>query len=330
MGLSETAHSFLARLPHEIAHSIAKFAMKWRIGAPGFYEAPTPTRLFDIDLPNPFGVAAGFDKYAELHEVIQHYGFGWIETGSFTFGGGEGNKGKRLDRLRTGNMWNRMGLNCVPAAVAATRYCKVRNNFSFAPSIAKTHDPSILGDRAINDIVDSYTLLKSFGIYTAINISCPNTRDGKTFEDPSSLKDLIAGLESVGKVRPVVFKFSPGLERRRLEELVEVSSDFADGYEAVNTLPYEYSFGKGGLSGPALRIEALKTVKDLRRMTHKPILGVGGISTGKEAYELRKVGANAFLSYTGFVYKHEKHPFAGPQFAWKINQDYERLLKETA
>ena len=83
----------LSFLPPEFAHSIAKTGMKFGAMAPGIYfTEESETKLFNQMVPNPFGIAAGFDKYAELQNEVQYYGFGWIEEGSFTFLGGKGNK----------------------------------------------------------------------------------------------------------------------------------------------------------------------------------------------------------------------------------------------
>ena len=117
--LGTLAHKILTRLPPETAHSIAIWGMKHRISAPGpFTSAFTTTDLFGVSLDNPLGIAAGFDKYAEVADRANDYGFGWIEEGSFTWEGGEGNKGRRLFRLEDG-LLNRMGLNCFPSEVAA-------------------------------------------------------------------------------------------------------------------------------------------------------------------------------------------------------------------
>lgn len=329
MALEDICHSLLLKLPAELSHSIGKFGMRRGFFAPGPYKTvASRIKLFDVELPNALGLAAGFDKYAQLHNVVRDYGFAWVEAGSFTAGGGKGNKGKRLIRLSNGSLANRMGLNCISSNEAAEIYDEVEDQTTFAISIAKTHGPKIVGNLAIDDVARSFHILKRFGIYTAINVSCPNTAEGKTFEEPESFAELVSALKKKEKIRPVVFKFSPNLSTEQLGKLVEISHDFADGYEVVNTFPQQDdSFGKCGLSGPFLRQVALGTVKSLRQMTDKPILGVGGISTGRDMYNMDKAGANSFLVYNGFVYKHSENPYAGPGFAHRVLGDYERMLE---
>ena len=329
MGLEEIGHSLLLKLPSETAHEIGKWAMKRRICAPGkFHTFESETELFGVKLDNPFGLAAGFDKYAELQDVVSDYGFGWIEEGSFTYLGGSGNKKPRLFRIfDSGSLLNRMGLNCISAFEASVRLRKAENKFSFAVSVAKSNRDEIVGDAAIEDIVMSYNELKNLGIYTAINVSCVNTKDGKTFEEPGSFRELVSALKSAGKGRPLVYKFSPKLEREKLENLVEISYESADGYELVNTLSFEHEpYGKGGLSGPEIRARALTSVGMLRELTNKTILGVGGISTGRDSYFMKQAGAGAFLVFTGFVFRHRQNPYAGPRFAHKINKEHLELI----
>src|SRR5437016_3084239 len=105
--LEKLAHRALLQLPPELAHNIAKWGMRREWFAPGPYYAKKSPELFGIRLHNPLGVAAGFDKYAVLHDNAEKYGFGWIEEGSFTWEGGAGNKGKRLFRLSNGGLRNR-------------------------------------------------------------------------------------------------------------------------------------------------------------------------------------------------------------------------------
>ena len=321
---------FLSRLPAEFSHNLAKKFMKIKFFAPGrFVSDESKTKLFDVELDNPFGIAAGFDKYAELQDVVKDYGFGFIESGSYTFFGGEGNEKPRLFRDReTGGLINRMGLNGIPSYVAKERLSKAKDPYSFAVNIAKTHDERIVGELAINDIISSYKLLKDLGIYTTINVSCPNTEEGKILEDLGMFRELVDEIKTEGKGRPLVFKFSPDLEFEILEELIKISYNVADGYEAGNTLPVNHpKYGKGGLSGLMLRIPSREMVSFLRENTDKTILGCGGISTEKEVYELEERGAEVFLVYNGFVHRHKENPYAGIRFAYKINEGLINLRK---
>jgi dihydroorotate dehydrogenase len=323
------AQLVLSQLPPETAHRIAKELMKLHLFAPGIYSnEESKMDLFGVEMLSSLGIAAGFDKYAELQNHAQEYGFGWIEEGSFTLGGGDGNKKPRLFRDKeSGGLINRMGLNCIPSEIAAERLSKSRQN-SFAVSIAKTHDPNIVGDEAILDVVGSYRLLKRLGIYIVVNVSCPNTREGKTFEVPESFRELHAALKLEKKGRPLVYKFSPNLEPEVLQELFSIADDFADGYEIGNTLPTNHPiYGGGGLSGPNLRSHVIESIKNLRGMTNKTILGCGGVSTGEHAYQMKKAGADLILALNGFVYIHSENPYAGPRFAHKVNRELLELQR---
>src|SRR3989344_2782083 len=175
MVVNRLAHKILLRLPAETAHDIGKWGMRRRLFAPGRFISDSKNNLFGIEVDNPLGIAAGFDKYAVLQETAREYGFGWIEEGSFTYNGGEGNKKPRLFRLREEKgLLNRMGLNGISSAEAAEILAKA-NQKSFAVNIAKTHNPDIVGDKAFADVIGSYNLLKNLGIYTVLNLSCPNT-----------------------------------------------------------------------------------------------------------------------------------------------------------
>src|SRR5205823_6386898 len=141
------------------------------------------------------------------------YGFGFVEVGSVTFRGGPGNPKPRMFRLDDRTIMNRMGLNGDSAEIVAARLAQVKTPF-FGVNIAKTHSPDILGDAAIEDICSSYRLLMSFGMYTAINVSCPNTREGRTFEDPAPLSELLGALNAIRKDStspPLLVKLSPVL-----------------------------------------------------------------------------------------------------------------------
>jgi len=317
----------LKLLDPERAHGIAKWAMKHRLLAPGKMKAGSGPYVFDTRLLNPFGLAAGFDKNGELVDVIEDYGFGFMEVGSITFRGGPGNPKPRLFRLENGDILNRMGLNGEPAQIVAPRLLRAKST-RFGVNIAKTHDPEIVGDKAIDDIVGSYKLLNRCGFYTALNVSCPNTREGKTFEQPEALRDL---LDEVGHHRlgaaPLLVKFSPTLvmeaDLSRLESLVATCEYHnINGYVCCNTLPWEHAkYGKGGRSGSAVAPYTQQLVGVMRRRTTKTLIACGGIRDAEDARVMRRCGADLFEVYNGFV----SSPLAGPRFARKINAEYERL-----
>jgi len=275
--------------------------------------------LFGHNFVSPLLLAAGFDKNGLLVDNIQSFGFAGEVVGSITFYPSNGENKPRLFRLsKQRALLNRMGLNNEGAERISKRLEGKKN---YAISIAKTNDPNILGRIAINDYVRSYKLLKHLGIYTEINISCPNTEDGETFEDPASLELLLDALLSDGKGRPLLIKISPCLDQETLEGIVEVSEDKVDGYVATNTIMYNHpKYGKVGLSGLPIKEDSLNSIKRLRRLTKKPIIGVGGIFTGWDAFDALRAGADLLEALTGFIYR-------GPTFAIKLTRELDKVLQ---
>ena len=320
--IDKIVHSLLLRLPPETAHNIGKWAIRNKINAPERYSTKElKTTLFGVELDNPLGIAAGFDKNVEVADEIIDYGFGFIELGSITYLGGRGNPEPRLFRLRDEkSLLNRMGLNGDPAEIVFNRLKKVSHPY-FGINIAKTHNPEIIGDKAIEDMVSSYDLLKYFGIYTVLNISCPNTKEGKTFEDPRSLDELLSAVLSRGKGKPLLIKMSPTLTREQLEAIIKVADNRVDGYVCGNTRGINHpKYGKGGLSGQSIRELALNLIYSTRQITKKPIIGVGGIASGKDMFASYLHGANVYQAYTGFIYQ-------GLDFAQKANVDFARIKR---
>ena len=323
--LEKLAHWFLFQLDTEQAHKIGKWAMKHKLLAPGEFKTEEKTELFGVEINNPLGLAAGFDKNGELVNSALEYGFGYVEVGSVTYEGGKGNPKPRLFRLhKEQGLLNRMGLNGDPAYVVAERL-RTAESKAFGVNIAKTHSADILGDKAIRDIVNSYQLLKYFGIYTVLNISCPNTREGRTFEDPLSLKELLSAISEAVRGKPLLLKLSPSLTKanNRLREIVSIAEEnHIGGYVCGNTLPYVHPvYGPGGLSGKLLREPALTLIQEVRKLTDKVITGVGGISTGLDMITSSATGANFFQAYTGFVMGKNR----GPDFAHKVNSEFYRI-----
>ena len=319
-------YQLLRALPPEAAHDLGKWAMARRLLAPGpvvWPEASAP-RLFGTTLPNPLGLAAGFDKNAEIVDAAIDYGFGFVEVGSVTFRGGPGNPKPRMFRLDEQTIMNRMGLNGDPAEVVAARLAKVQTPY-FGVNIAKTHSPDILGDAAIQDICSSYERLNHFGLYTAINVSCPNTREGKTFEDPAPLAELLAALNAIRQgqtVPPLLVKLSPALDpadeggAARLEQVLAVCEQAkVDGYICCNTLAIDHlKYGRGGISGSTIRPKAWRMCEFITGQLNRPVIGCGGILTRDHLDGYLQRGCVAAQAYNGFV----RGPLAGVRFAHRL------------
>lgn len=322
--LDRLAYRSLLLLSAETAHDLGKWAIGHRMLAPGAITWPDARRprLFGTTLPNPLGLAAGFDKNGQIVDAAIDYGFGFVEVGSVTCRGGPGNPKPRMFRIDSRTIMNRMGLNGDPAEQVANRLKNVKTPY-FAVNIAKTHSPDILGEAAIEDICSSYNLLRSFGLYTAINVSCPNTREGRTFEDPEPLSELLAALKPLREAaRPLLVKLSPSLDPsdddgKRLDKVLQCcEAAGVDGYVCCNTLPFEHpAFGRGGLSGVKVRVRATRMVDMMRRrLPNRPIIGCGGIYSRADLEAYLAAGCVAAQVYNGFV----RGPLAGSRFAHRV------------
>ena len=324
--LDRLSYRGLQFLPAETAHDLGKWAMRHRLLSPGplHVKPEAAPVLFGTPLPNPLGLAAGFDKNGQVVEAALDYGFGFVEVGSVTRLGGPGNARPRMFRVNGTTLMNRMGLNGDPAEVVAARLALLQTPY-YGVNIAKTHAPDILGDAAIDDMLGSYRLLHRFGLYTAINVSCPNTREGRTFEDPEPLKDLLTAIALARhgiRTPPVMVKLSPALDpleeggTQRLSAVLEVcEAAGVEGYVLCNTLPAEHpKFGRGGMSGAAVRERAYRMVEFVKQRLNRPIIGCGGIYDHDDLNGYLKRGCIAAQAYNGFV----RGPQAGVRFAHRV------------
>ncbi|MCP9292241.1 quinone-dependent dihydroorotate dehydrogenase [Gracilimonas sediminicola] len=274
--------------------------------------------LFGLTFPNPIGLAAGFDKNGTTPRAMQALGFGFVEVGSITAQPSDGNPRPRAFRLpKDHSLINRMGLNNEGADAITKRLSSLNLDIPLGVNIAKTNDASIHGDAALQDYLYSYEKAQPVADYITINISCPNTGEGKTFEDPEALRDLLATLEP-GKEgqKPSLVKFTVDIERESLENLVGICEDFGvAGYVATNTSSVRDQLatgedvlnriGNGGLSGRAIQQRSTQVVQWLAEITQneKPIIGVGGIDSPRAAIEKIEAGASLIQIYTGLVYE---------------------------
>src|SRR5690625_203552 len=302
------------------------------------YQAPELRQeILGLTFRNPVGLAAGFDKNGKLGPVIEAAGFGFLEVGSITAVASAGNPKPRTFRLEQDrSLINRMGLNNDGAATIIKRLKKMSLSIPLGINIAKTHDPAISGEAALDDYFLSFEAARDVADYITLNISCPNTAEGKTFEDPEAFCRLLEKLQIDRNLSlpPVFVKFFVDLERPMLEELIAVArSHSISGYVAVNTssgrdglsVPASRleEIGRGGLSGMAIRdrsTEFIRTLHDLNR-DEKPIIGVGGIFSAEDAIEKIKAGADLLQVYTGLIYE-------GPGLVKRINKGIHRYMKK--
>lgn len=284
--------------------------------------------LFGCHFPNPVGLAAGFDKNGTTPKAMQALGFGFVEVGSITAKPSQGNPKPRAFRIpRDHSLINRMGLNNEGADVITQRLSGIDLKIPLGINIAKTNDASIHGDAALQDYLYSYEKAQAVADYITINISCPNTGEGKTFEDPQALRDLLQTLElSKSGRKPSLVKFTVDIERSALATLIEICEDLGvAGYVATNTSSIRKGLntpenilneiGNGGLSGRAIQKRSTQVVKWISEITggKKPLVGVGGIDSPEAAIEKIEAGAHLIQIYTGMVYE-------GPSLAKRINK----------
>jgi len=282
-----------------------------------------------IRFPNPVGLAAGFDKNGLLLPLYEALGFGFVEIGSITAHRSEGNPKPRLFRLPDDEaIINRMGLNNDGAGAICDRLKNRTTHIPVGINIAKTPLKGLSGVDAIQDYVQSYKLALPVADYITINISCPNTGDGKSFEDPESFEKLIHNLRAVDDThsKPLYVKFSADTEDIPLKKLLQISERYrVDGYVAVNTSTTRTNLktgwkklnhiGNGGLSGKPVRANGLSIIKKIRDIVggDKTLIGVGGILTPEDAYQRLESGAHLIQLYTGLIYN-------GPFLPYQINQ----------
>lgn len=301
--------------------------------ASGIYNYQSPKlgqQIWGLNFRNPIGLAAGFDKNGEIPEIMESLGFGFVEIGSITANPSTGNPKPRAFRLKEDRaLINRMGLNNDGAQTIVKRLKNKKISIPLGVNIAKTHDPNIMGDKAIQDYVHSFNEAKKVADYITVNISCPNTSEGKTFEEPSALEELLSALKirNDARVIPTAIKFSSDLTKDQLLDLLEICENHrVHGYVACNTSSNRDGLktnkdileqvGQGGLSGRPIANKSIQIIRWISEATkgQKPIIGVGGIDSFETAHKMLLAGADLLQIYTGLIYE-------GPSLVKSINRE---------
>lgn len=302
------------------------------------FQSPLLAQSFgELTFRNPVGLAAGFDKNGELVNAMEKLGMGFVEVGSITAEASCGNPKPRAFRLpKDQALINRMGLNNDGAQTVVKRLQNTKYRIPVGINIAKTHNPEIMGRAAIDDYLFSYKEALKIADYITVNISCPNTASGKTFEDPATLDTLLGALLSSEKIdrAPILVKFSSDLDDTRLLQLIEVCQNHnIDGFVACNTSSLRLKLntsrkaleeiGQGGLSGAPLTPKSLHIVKKIRKAVgpKKLIIGVGGINSFETALAMLQAGANLLQIYTGLIYE-------GPALVKRINKGLVHYIRK--
>ncbi len=304
----------LHRLDPEKAHGWSIRALRaGLVPLPGPVTSPRlQTRLAGLDLPNPVGLAAGFDKNAEAVTPLSRAGFGFVEVGAATPRPQPGNPAPRLFRLTEDHgVINRFGFNNEGAEVIAARLSQARHDVPVGLNLGANKDAA---DRA----ADFARVLATAGPhvdFATINVSSPNTEKLRDLQGKAALSALLAGViatrDGLARPIPVFLKIAPDLNDAELADVAEVAlSSGIDGVIATNTtlardgLKSAHRGEAGGLSGAPLFEKSTRTLARLSDLTGGalPLIGVGGIASAEDAYAKIRAGASAVQLYTALVY----------------------------
>lgn len=305
----------LHRLDPERAHGLSLCALRAGLTpAPGpFTSTRLKTDLAGLQLPNPVGLAAGYDKNAEALPALMRSGFGWLEVGAATPLPQPGNPKPRLFRLTEDRAAiNRFGFNNQGMAAIATRLASRPQGIPVGLNLGANKTSA---DRA----ADFAKVLAHCGPhvdFATVNVSSPNTEKLRDLQGPAALSALLAGVmearSKLAKPIPVYLKIAPDLTEEELAQIVEVVlASGLSGIIATNTtlsrdgLQSPDRGQTGGLSGAPLFEKSTRVLAQLSQLTTGkiPLIGVGGIASAEQAYAKIRAGASAVQIYTAMVYQ---------------------------
>lgn len=287
------------------------------------------TVVAGITFPNPVGLAAGFDKNGLMINDLADCGFGFIEIGTVTPVGQEGNPKPRLFRLPQDEaVINRMGFNNDGVEVIADRLRKLDKRCIVGGNIGKNKVTP--NEEATSDYLKSYNVLEPLVDYFVVNVSSPNTPNLRELQDKGPLLELLGTLmarkRELNSTKPIFLKIAPDLTNEQLDDIIEIVKESGiAGVIATNTTIDRSGLsatkerieeiGAGGVSGVPVRSRSTEVIRYLSERSGKafPIIGVGGIHSAEDALEKLDAGAVLVQLYTGFIYE-------GPGLVKKINK----------
>ena len=326
--------TLIFKVDPEKAHTLAIKSLKFNLIPNLFDESKNDpifqTKIFDKDLDNPIGMAAGFDKNAEVYNSLFKLGFGFVEVGTITPLKQYGNPKPRVFRLVEDEaLINRLGFNNHGAEIVKDRI--KRNNKMGLLGI------NIGPNKDSNDRLNDYLIgLKTFyddADYITINISSPNTENLRTFHEGNKLQDLLKSImlekKNLKSNIPIAVKISPDIDENQVNLISEILLEYeikaiiiSNTSEATrDKLSDIQRHQKGGLSGKPIEEKSNILINRFYKLLKGKIkiIGVGGVDSGKSAYEKLTAGADYVQLYTGMVFK-------GPNIAGIIKKDLKELL----
>ena len=306
-------------LPPNLAHKIAIKSLQYGLvpKLPRIDDSILAIKLWDIEFRNPIGISAGFDKNAEVVDELCDLGFGFSEIGTVTPLAQAGNPRPNLFRLSEDKaLINRLGFPSEGVFAFIKNLEKKRNDSAGVVGINIGINTG--SDNPTGDIEYCLKNLARFAGYITINVSCPNTPGLCAWQAGDKLAEMVECARltlaqlSEGRKPPLLVKIGPELNEEGLAAVADVALTVGiDGLIACNTsgerpptLKSTNSREVGGLSGPPICQQALKTLSKLYKLTEGriPLIGCGGISTADDAYARIRAGASLLQLYTALIY----------------------------
>jgi dihydroorotate dehydrogenase len=276
----------------------------------------SPQTLFGLRFRSPIGIAAGFDKNAQLMPFLAALGFGFLEVGTVTLRSQPGNPRPRLFRDSAAKaLVNRMGFNNDGADAIAARLRSSPRSVPIFVNVGKNRDVPLEG--AVENYVECYRRVAPHADAAVLNLSSPNTPGLRDLQKPEHLEALLNAVRSV-RSGPILIKIAPDLDDTQIAEISELCATLADGMICTNTTATTVSCGAAGLqpaglSGKPLMSKSTTVLAKVRAHVPPdyPLIGVGGVFTRDDVREKIAAGANLVQIYTSFVYE-------GPMIAKRL------------
>ncbi|MEO8670042.1 MAG: quinone-dependent dihydroorotate dehydrogenase [Tahibacter sp.] len=321
----QLARPLLFCLDAEKAHDLGLLAMEaaYRTGLNPLLAtkpAALPTRVFDIDFPNPVGLAAGLDKNAAHVDALAALGFGFVEVGTTTPRAQSGNPKPRMFRLPEHDaIINRLGFNNAGVDALVKNAERARFSGVLGINIGKNKDTP--NERAVDDYLHCLERVYARATYITVNISSPNTQGLRDLQEEETLKRFVSILRNRqeqlatqhGARKPMLLKIAPDLTETELDAIAEVLLvTRIDGLICTNTTidrsgiaGHRHADEAGGLSGRPVFDRSTSVLRGMHARIGQriPLIGVGGILSGSDAQTKREAGASLIQIYSGMVYR---------------------------